>query len=108
MDGKNERARALLRAAVMLILGVNAALVAKGISPLDNTILTEVLSYVAGAAAILWAWWKNNNVTEAAQEAQEVLNELKALGDDAAEELFDGEGYDDDPEEDPEAGEGDE
>lgn len=102
MDEQKERTKALFRAAVMLILGINAALVAKGVSPLDNYVLTEVLSYVAGAAAVLWAWWKNNNVTEAAQEAQEVLNELKALGPEAAEELFDGEG------EDPEEGEEDE
>ena len=102
MDEQKERTKALFRAAVMLILGITAALGAKGVSPLDNYVLTEVLSYVAGAAAVLWAWWKNNNVTEAAQEAQEVLNELKALGPEAAEELFDGEG------EDPEEGEEDE
>jgi len=97
------RTKAIIRGIIILILAVNAWLVAKGISPLDNAVLTEALSYIAGLVAIFYAgWWKNNNVTEIAQEAQEVLDELKALTPEAAEELFDGEG------EDPEEGEEDE
>lgn len=33
---------------------------------------------VLALAAYIWAWWKNNNVTSAATEAQEYLDELKA------------------------------
>lgn len=103
----NGRTKAIIRGIVMLILAINAGLVAKGISPLDNAVLTEMLSYIAGLLAIIYAgWWKNNNMTEAAQEAQEVLDEIKALGPEAADELFDGEGFDDDH--DDEAGEDDE
>ena len=32
---------------------------------------------VAATAAYIWSWWKNNNVTKAATEAQEVLDLIK-------------------------------
>ena len=36
-----------------------------------------VLFSVASLAAVAWSWWKNQNVTEAAQQAQIYLDELK-------------------------------
>ena len=42
----------------------------------------STLWIVAGAAVFaitfVWAWWKNNNITIAAQQAQQTLDELKA------------------------------
>lgn len=32
---------------------------------------------ILALATYIWAWWKNNNVTEAASEAQKYLDELK-------------------------------
>lgn len=99
---RNERMRAIIRLIIVLATAVNSFLCAKGVSTLDNTRLTELLSYALTVAAFVWAWWKNNNMTDAFIEAQAVGEELKALSPEAAEELFDGEG------EDPEGGEEDE
>lgn len=33
---------------------------------------------VASAVCIIWSWWKNQNVTAEAQQAQAVLDHLKA------------------------------
>lgn len=38
----------------------------------------NVLFGVLALASVAYAWWKNQNVTEAAQKAQEYLDELKA------------------------------
>lgn len=45
---------------------------------LDFGALFNVVFSVASLAAVAWAWWKNQNVTDAAQQAQEYLDELKA------------------------------
>lgn len=91
----NERIKAILRGIFMVILAVNATLVAKGVSPLDNTVLTEVLSYILGAVAVIWTWWKNNNITDAAIAGQYVVETLKSLNPEAKEELTDGKGEED-------------
>lgn len=41
-----------------------------------GTVYNVVLS-VASVACVAWCWWKNQNVTQAAQQAQEYLAELK-------------------------------
>lgn len=74
-----ERTKAIVRMVALAVLSLNAVLTAKGISPLDNSELTEVLSYAAAAVMAGWAAWKNNNITDAAAEAQEFLNALKAM-----------------------------
>ena len=42
-----------------------------------DTVLNAVLSVFA-FACIIWSWWFNQNVTLEAQEAQKLLNQLKA------------------------------
>lgn len=44
---------------------------------LDAGLITNIVMTVATFVAFVWAWWKNNNITEAAQTAQEYLNKLK-------------------------------
>ena len=44
----------------------------------DADAWVNVALSIVSAASILYAWWKNQNVTEAAQEAQKYLDELKA------------------------------
>ena len=71
--------QATIRLIVTVVLMANALLTAKGYNPIpfDDNELTEILTQVAAFASAIWAWWKNNNVTESAQEAQLYLNKLK-------------------------------
>lgn len=68
MKKANGRAQAITRLIVTAVLFVNAILTAKGINPipLDESAVGEVVSMIALAISTLWAWWKNNNVTEEA------------------------------------------
>ena len=45
---------------------------------LDYGTLYNVLFSIAALACVAWSWWKNQNVTIAAQQAQDYLDELKA------------------------------
>lgn len=61
----------------------------RGIVPVIVTILTicgisadaDIILTVAGSilsiVTFVWSWWKNNNITLAAQQAQKVLDDLK-------------------------------
>lgn len=69
-----ERLMAGIRLLVPLIMyGLTFA----GIT-LDADLVYCVLLGIAGIASTVWAWWKNNNVTEAAQTAQQFLDAIKA------------------------------
>ena len=69
-----ERLVAIVRLVVPLVVAIaNMAGYA-----LDAGLVANIAMTVATIAAFVWAWWKNNNVTEAAQIAQEYLDALKA------------------------------
>lgn len=69
-----ERLVAIVRLIVPLVVAIaNMAGYA-----LDAGLVANIAMTVATIAAFIWAWWKNNNLTEAAQIAQEYLNALKA------------------------------
>lgn len=74
---------AFARLAVTLILSVAAVF---GWA-LNWELVYNVIVSALGLAMLVWAWWRNNNVTEAAQEAQLLLDEIKdqALADKAEE-----------------------
>ena len=77
----SERVKAVIRLIVALVPVVNIVLVQFNLSPLPFT-QDEVnagLSAIAAVAGILYAWWKNNNITKAAISMQPALNELKAV-----------------------------
>lgn len=76
----NEKTKAIIRLIVMAVLMVNMGLTVAGKNPipLDETALTEWLTVTAAGISAVYSWWKNNNVTKQAQQAQAVLNELKA------------------------------
>ena len=78
----NGKVKAMIRLLVMVVLAVNAALTVAGKNPIpfDETTFTEVTTQVAAGLSAVWAWWKNNNVTEAAQLAQEQLKAIKEDG----------------------------
>lgn len=68
-----ETAKAIVRLLIPLATSVLSTLGWR----LDWDMWTNiVLSFIA-VCLFAWTWWKNNNVTEAAQEAQLLLNEIK-------------------------------
>ena len=71
--------KAIVSILVTVILTVNAWLTAKGMNPIpfDESAFAEVVTYILSGISIAWAWWKNNNVTKAACEAQGYLDQLK-------------------------------
>lgn len=73
-DCMEERLMAGIRLLVPIIMyGLTFA----GVT-LDADLVYCALLGVAGIASTVWAWWKNNNVTEAAQTAQQFLDAIKA------------------------------
>ena len=62
---KNGRVQAITRIIVTGILFLNAMLTAAGKNPipLDESLIGEIVSYVASVIMIVWSWWRNNNMT---------------------------------------------
>lgn len=73
----SQRIIALIRLAAMLICGVLGGF---GLTT-DPDSLSTVLLVVAAGVTSVYSWWKNNNVTKAAQDSQEYLDAVKR-GDD--------------------------
>lgn len=75
----NGKVKAMIRLLVMVVLAVNAALTVAGKNPIpfDETTFTEVATQVAAGLSAVWAWWKNNNMTDAACVAQGLLDITK-------------------------------
>lgn len=44
---------------------------------IDGSAVENAVLGAASVAVLVWVWWKNNNVTDAAQEAQKVLDEIE-------------------------------
>lgn len=86
----SERAKAITRLVVILILALNGLLAGIGVSPISNETAYGVVSDLVAILASVWAWWKNNNITTEAQHAQEVLNEFKNMTPEAYAELTNG------------------
>lgn len=72
-ESKKQTLMAFVRLACMLI---TTGLAMVGIT-VDADALFVGAMIVLALAAYIWAWWKNNNVTTAATEAQKILEELK-------------------------------
>lgn len=72
--------KAIARLVVTAVLLINGYLTAKGINPLpfDETAAGELASEILAAISCIWVWWKNNNITKSACQAQENCNALKA------------------------------
>ena len=69
----------IIRTVVLALALINQILTALGVSviPIDNELITELLSLVFTIGASVWAWWKNNSFTKSAIEADKYLAELK-------------------------------
>ena len=70
----NERAKAIIT--IVVTAAVNIANVCG--YALDADQWVNVVLSIASAICIAWSWWKNQNVTAEAQQAQRYLDELKA------------------------------
>lgn len=70
----------IIRTACLVLAIMNNALAIAGKSPLpiDDAMLTEVISFGFTTAAALATWWKNNSFTTKAIEADTYLKQLKA------------------------------
>lgn len=69
---------------LMALSIVNQYLTANGHNPLaiDQATVVQVVTYICGLAAAIWAWWKPNHFTEKARETYtiaKVLQEDKLL-----------------------------
>lgn len=69
----NQRLAAFARLIVPFYALVNAFLLSVGynLMPFSNEEVTAAVNAVIGAVGTLYVWFKNNNVTKEAQEAQE-------------------------------------
>ncbi|WP_314365801.1 phage holin [uncultured Streptococcus sp.] len=69
----------LTRTILIVLALINQGLVIAGkeILPFTDDQVTQVISFVFTASTALWAWWKNNNFTTSAKEAQEYAKALK-------------------------------
>lgn len=73
-----ERIKAIATLAVAL--GALALVFAIAFGAIDADALTGAVAAVLAIGSTLVAWWRNNNVTEAAQDAQKVLDAIKGKG----------------------------
>lgn len=78
----NLRVKAIIRLIVMIVLTVNAGLTLAGINPIpfDESAFTGAATQIAAGISIVWSWWKNANITEAAQYSQTILKAVKEDG----------------------------
>ncbi len=81
LNVKNGKKNAIINLIVYLILAVNSTLVALGYQPLpfDEEAIYQGISALALAVYGLWVWWKNNNITDEAVQAQSELEKLKGM-----------------------------
>ena len=71
----NERVIAIVRLVVGLIVMAASAC---GLAIDADSVFTVIMCILA-IAAFAYSWWKNNNITEAAQQAQNYLNAIRNL-----------------------------
>lgn len=78
-DVKNSKAMAITRLIVALVTIINVIAGAFGWEPLglDGELVYNVVSGILAIVAIIWAWWKNNNISRAAMYGQYVTNNIK-------------------------------
>ena len=70
----------IARTVVLVLALVNQVLVMFGINPLpfSDEGIYEAVTALLTVGASIWAWWKNNSFTKAAQEADKYLEELRS------------------------------
>lgn len=74
-ENKKQTIVAFVRLICML---VTSAATLFGVA-VDADVLFIAIMCLCSLATIIWGWWKNNNVTKAATEAQELLDMIKGM-----------------------------
>ena len=76
----SRKTQTIIRTVILALALINQVLTSLGYSPLpiDDDQLETLVSVGFTVAASLWAWWKNNSVTKAAQRADNYLDAIKA------------------------------
>lgn len=71
----------ITRTILIIIALINQGLVIAGKNPLpfEDDQIAQVISFGFTAVTSLIAWWKNNNFTAEAKEAQQYLNDMKSV-----------------------------
>lgn len=66
----------VIRTVCLILALINNVLAIAGKSPLpiDDAVVTEIVSFIFTAAASLAAWWKNNSFTKKAIEADNYIH----------------------------------
>lgn len=66
----------VIRTVCLILALVNnvLAIVGKSPLPIDDAVVTEIVSFIFTAAASLAAWWKNNSFTKKAIEADNYIH----------------------------------
>ncbi|WP_026866634.1 SPP1 phage holin family protein [Jeotgalicoccus marinus] len=79
MTPKNNKTQGLVRLAVLVILLLNQTLISLGYNPLpfSEEQIYEGLSSVALVASAIYSWWRHNNITTEAEQAQVELERKK-------------------------------
>ena len=77
----NQRLAAFARLIVPFYALVNAFLLSVGYNPMpfSDEEVTAAVNVVIGAVGTLYVWFKNNNVTKEAQEAQLLYDQVKRV-----------------------------
>ena len=77
---KNNKTAGIVRLVVLLILIINQLLISFGYNPLpfSEEQIYEGVSSIVLAISAVYAWWKHNNITAEAEEAQVILERKKA------------------------------
>lgn len=77
----NQRLAAFARLIVPFYALVNAFLLSMGYNPMpfSEEKVTAAVNVVIGAVGTLYVWWKNNNITREAQEAQMLHDQVKRV-----------------------------
>lgn len=80
-DLKNVTAGTWVRVVLLLLGVVNYFLTAFGVKVIqfDNEQITQLVNAVYIAVTGFYAFWKNNNFTSAALEAQQYFDDMKAV-----------------------------
>lgn len=76
----NISAGTIARTIVLALALINQLLTATGhaVLPITDEQVNTLVSTIWTVAASLWAYWKNNSLTAAAQEADVIMKNLKA------------------------------
>lgn len=71
----------IIRTVILVLALLNQGLALFNLSPLQisDEQVGDFITLAFTISSAIWTWWKNNNITQEALEAQDYLDDLKAL-----------------------------